>query len=163
MSQRERKPTRREIINGERDENFIERRMRAFADRSRDPGDATTWAIVLGALMCTGLIFCYAVAEQPLLAFAAFVLTLVWSTVVSRFGRVNVLSVLWGSSAADSRHEPDHQVIFRANAALVAIALAALLVDAVSGWHFMWYGNALLIVVVSYLILAYRVWIAPIR
>lgn len=88
MKPPDKRPTRREILNGERDENFIERRMRAFAERSRDPGDATTWAIVLGALMCTGLIFCYAAAEQPMMAFAAFVLTIVWMGVVSRFGRV---------------------------------------------------------------------------
>ena len=137
--------------------------MRAFADRSRDPGDATTWAIVLGALICTGLIFCYAVAEQPLMAFGAFVLTFVWIGIVSRFGRVNVFSVLWGASATDSRHDPNHLVIFRANAVLVVIALAALLIEVIAGWDFMWYGIAILVVVAAYIILAYKVWIAPIR
>ena len=162
MSTPERKPTRREIINGERDENFIERRMRAFAERSRDPGDATTWAIVLGALMCTGLIFCYAVAAQPLMAFGAFLLTIAWVGVVSRFGRVNVFAVLWGASTADSRQEPNHTVIFRANALLVAISVIAVAIDAATGFDFMWYGVALLIAVIACVILAYRVWIAPI-
>lgn len=162
MSMQGRKPTGREIVRGEHDESFIERRMRAFAERSRDPGDATTWAIVLGALMCTGLIFCYAVARQPLMALASFLLTFVWIGVVSRFGRVNVFAVLWGASAADSRIEPDYSVIFRANAVLVAISLLAILVDAVTGWDFMWYSVALLAVVVAYVILAWKVWIAPI-
>jgi hypothetical protein len=112
--------------------------------------------------MCTGLIFCYAAAEQPLMALGAFVLTIVWIGVVSRFGRVNVLAVLWGSSAADSRQEPDHLVIFRANAVLVAISLVGVIVDAVTGWDFMWYGVVLMAAVLAYGILAYKVWIAPI-
>ena len=58
-------PTRREYTEGEQNESLISRRARAFADRSRDPGDATTWAVVLGSLMFTLLMFCLAVSGHP--------------------------------------------------------------------------------------------------
>lgn len=143
----------REYTEGEQHQSFIGRRMDAFADRSREPGDATTWAIVLGSLICTLLVICYAVAGQPVVAFISLLLTLAWVSIVSRIGRVNVASILWGSSTNDLDKPPNHTFIFQATTLLALISLAAVVVDAIRGWNFSWYGLILLVVVSIYLVI----------
>lgn len=163
MSNTGREPSRREYTESEQDQSFIGRRMKAFADRSREPGDATTWAVVLGALMSTLLMICFAVAGHSMLALTSFGLAAVWVFVVSHFGRVNVFSVLWGAATTDSTTEPEHLVIYRATAVLSAISIIAVLIDAATGWGFTWYGVALIAVVIAYIGVVYHPWIASIR
>lgn len=163
MSMQGKKPSGREIVRGENDENFIQRRARAFTDRSREPGDATTWAVVLGALMCTLLMICFSVGGHARLALLAAALTAIWIFVVSRYGRVNVFSILWGAATTDSGISPNHQVIFRATTALAAIAAAAIVIDAVTGWGFTWYSVVLGATILIYLGVAFRAGYVPSR
>lgn len=154
---------RREYTEREQHQSFIGRRMQAFADRSRDPGDAATWTVVLGALICTLLMICYSVAGQSRVALGAFILSGVWILVVSRFGKVNVASILWGSATTDSDTPPVHLVIFQSTAVLALISLIAVIVDAFNGWGFGWYGFALLATVAVYLVIYIRAWVQPAR
>ena len=163
MSTPGKKPARREYTEGEQSESLISRRARAFADRSRDPGDATTWAVVLGAVMCTLLMICLAVGGRPRLAMASVAVTLVWIAVVSRYGRVNIAGVLWGAATTDAETPPEHLVVFRSTAALAAVSLVAVGVDVGTGWSFRWYGVALLAAIVTFLGISYRTWIASAR
>ncbi len=163
MSTPGKKPAPREYTEGERSDSLITRRARAFADRSRDPGDATTWAVVLGAVMCTLLMICLAVGGRPRLALASVAVTLVWIFVVSRYGRVNIAGVLWGAATTDAETPPDHLVVFRATAALAFVSLIAVAVDAVTGWSFGWYSVAMLAAILTFLGISYRTWIAPAR
>lgn len=158
MSTRNPNEPRREYTEGEQQRSFIGRRMDAFADRSREPGDAATWAVVLGALMWTLLVISYSVARQPLMAVVMFVLTLVWVIVMSRFGNVNVFSILWGAATTDASTPPNGPVIFQASALLAVLSIIAVAVDAVTGWDFGWYGIVLLITAGAYVAVYARTW-----
>lgn len=162
MSKLENEP-RREYTEGERQESFIGRRMDAFADRSREPGDGATWAVVLGALMCTLLMICYSVAGQPMVALGMLTLFAVWVMIMSRLGRVNVLSILWGSATTDADVPPNDVVVFQSTVLLALISLGAILLDAFTGWDFGWYGFILLAIVAIYLVIYLRTWILPTR
>lgn len=162
MSRQNNEP-RREYTEGERQESFIGRRLDAFADRSREPGDGATWAVVLGALMFTLLLICYSVAGQSMIAFIVFLFFIVWVIVMRQFGNVNVASILWGSSTSDADTPPVDVVVFQSTVALALISLGAVIVDAIRGWGFGWYGFALVAVVVVYLAIYLRVWIQPTR
>lgn len=163
MSASGKKPTQREYTEGEQSDSLISRRARAFADRSRDPGDATTWAVVLGAVICTLLMFCFAAGGHPRLAMASVAVTVMWIFVVSRYGRVNVAAVLWGAATTDTETPPEHLVVFRATAALAAVSLLAIIIDALTGWSFRWYSVGLLAAILAFLGVSYRTWIAPAR
>lgn len=151
-----------EYTEREQHRSLIGRRMEAFASRSREPGDATTWEIVLASLMGTLLIICYSVADRPMLALVAFGLLLIWMVYCGIVGRVNVFSVLWGSSTTESHVHPDHLAIFRSSAVVALFTILSLVVDAVTGWGFGYYGIALVLIVIIYIIVVYRTWIAPI-
>lgn len=163
MSTPGKKPMRREYTESEQGESLIGRRARAFADRSRDPGDATTWAVVLGAVISTLLMFCFAAGDHPRLALASVAITVVWMFVVSRYGRVNVAAVLWGAATTDASTPPEHLVVFRATAAVAAVSLLAVIVDAATGWSFRWYSLALLAAIIAFVGVSYRTWISPAR
>lgn len=156
MSTQGQKPSNREIVRGESDESFIHRRARAFADRSREPGDATTWAVVLGALICTLLMVCLSVGDRPGLAIVAFFVTVAWIVYVSHFGHVNVFSVLWGAATTDHGRQPDHLAVFRATTILAIGAAIAVVLDAVTGWSFGWYGLVLAATILAYIIMLIR-------
>ncbi len=163
MSTPGKKPARREYTESEQSESLIARRARAFADRSRDPGDATTWAVVLGAVICTLLMFCLAVGGYPRLALASVGVTVAWIFVVSRYGHVHIASVLWGAATTDTDTPPEHVVVFRSTAAVAALSLLAVIVDAIIGWSFGWYGLGLLATIIAFVGVSYRTWIAPVR
>lgn len=151
-----------EYTEGERTHNLIGRRMEAFASRSREPGDATTWEVVLSALMCTLLIVSFSVADRPLFALLALVLFGIWAGYTGAVGKVNVFSVLWGSSTTDENVNPNHIAILRSTAIIALVSIAAIVVDAFTGWGFGYYGFVLLLVVIVYLIVVIRTWIIPI-
>ena len=152
------KDSRREYTETEQSHSFIARRIEAFADRSREPGDAVTWAVVLGALICTLLMICYAVADQPRIALVAGLVTIIWIIVVSRYGRVNVAAILWGGSTSDASTPPHAPIIFLATNILAIAAAVSVIVDAATGLHFGWYGAALAVAVVTHGIIAVRSW-----
>lgn len=162
MSSKQQDP-RREMSQAEQHEGFIGRRMRAFGERSREPGDAATWAVVLGAFMWTLLIVCLSVAEHLLLASISFAFTLVWVVLMGRFGKVNVASILWGSATTDTDKPPVEGVVFQLTLAVALISLIAVVVDALSGWDFGWYGVALIITVAVYLVIYLQSWLQPVR
>lgn len=153
----------REISDSEQRESFIGRRMRAFGERSRDPGDAATWAVVLGSFMWTLLIVCLSVAEHLLLAFIAFVLTFVWVIIMGRFGKVNVASILWGSATTDADNPPVEVVVFQSTLVVALISLIAVIVDALTGWDFGWYGLALVVTIAVYIVIYIQSWLQPVR
>lgn len=154
---------RRQITDAEQNESLIGRRMRAFADRSRDPGDGPTWAAVLGSLMWTLLIICFSVSDRSLFAFVTLILMLIWVGIMAQFGKVNVTSVLWGSATSDYDRVPVEVVVFQSTLAVALISLIAIAVDAVSGWGFGWYGIALLATIALYLVVYLRSWAQPVR
>lgn len=151
-----------EYTEGEQQHSLIGRRMEAFANRSRQPGDATTWEIVLAALMCTLLIVCYSVADRPLFALGTLIILLAWITYTFVVGKVNVFSVLWGSSTTDAHLNPNHMAILRSTALIAIVSLVSVIVDAATGWGFGYYGIALLLVIIFYVGVVYRTWIAPV-
>lgn len=142
---------RPELSEQEKRESFLVRRMRAFEDRSREPGDGATWAVVLGAFMFTLLIICLSVAEQAFFAFIVFVIALVWVAIMGQFGKVNVASVLWGSATTDADKPPVDAVVFRSTLAVALISLIAMIVDVINGWGFGWYGVVLAVSIAVYL------------
>lgn len=150
-----------EYTEGEQNQSLIARRMEAFASRSREPGDATTWEIVLAALMCTLLVVCYSVADRPMFALGTLIILLVWIGYTFVVGRVNVFSVLWGSSTTEAHLHPDHLAIFRSTAIIATLSLLAVVIDAFTGWGFGYYGLALIIVIILYIAVVYRTWLAP--
>lgn len=161
MSSRRPEEPKREYTAGEQQQGFLQRRYTAFADRSRDPGDALTWAIVLGAFVGTLLIVCFAIADQARLALLAFVIVLLWAVGVSYWGRVNVASILWGSSATEHNHTPRPVFIFLPTLVLVLVALIAVFVDAATGRDFSWYGLVLGAAAIGYLVLYLRTTLRP--
>lgn len=154
---------RHEYTEGEQQQSFIGRRMDAFASRTREPGDAATWATVLGALLFALLIVCYSVAELPLMALFVLGLMAIWIGVMGRFGHVNVFSILWGSATTDAVILPNEFVVAQSTAVVAAVAVIAMVVDALRGWDFGWYGYALLVAVIGYLVLYIRAWVLPVR
>lgn len=153
----------RKYTDIEHNEGLLGRRMRAFAERSREPGDGATWAVVLGSFMWTLLIICFSVASQPLLALVTFGFSLVWIIIMARFGRVNVASILWGSATTDLEKPPVDAVVFQSTLAVALISLVSVVIDAVRGWNFGWYGFALVVTVSVYIIVYIRTWIQPAR
>lgn len=154
---------RREISESEQSEGLIGRRLRAFGERSREPGDGATWAVVLGSFMWTLLIISLSVGQHALLAFAAFVLTFVWIFIMGQFGKVNVASILWGSATTDAKKPPVDVVVFQSTLAVALISLIAVVVDAVRGWDFGWYGVVLVVTVAVYLVVYMQSWLQPVR
>ena len=150
-----------EYTEAEQQKSLISRRIEAFESRSREPGDAATWVTVLGALICTLLMVCYSVADYPLMALASFGLTVVWFAVMGRMAGVNVFSILWGSATSDAKNPPNEFWVFQSTAVLAIFAMLALIVDAFMGWNFTWYGVALFVLVVAFVILYLRSWILP--
>lgn len=153
----------REYTPLEQNEGFIGRRIRAFGERTRDPGDGTTWAVVLGSLMWTLLVVCYSVARQPLLALGCLLLAIAWVIFLSRFGKVNVVSVLWGSSTTDFNRVPVEVVVYQSTLVVALISLVSVLVDALRGWEFGWYSIPLLATVFVFVIVYIRAWLQPVR
>lgn len=153
----------REYTEQEQQQSFIGRRMDAFAGRSREPGDAATWATVLGALMCTLLMICYSVADQPLVALGVAGLTAIWIFVMARFGGVNVFSILWGSAATDAKYPANEFYVFQSTVVVALFSLVALVVSAFTGWGFGWYGYALLAVTAIFVVIYLQSWIQPVR
>lgn len=162
MSKKQPEPNRNYTDREERD-GLLTRRYRAFADRSREPGDAATWAVVLGSFMWTVLIVCLSVAEHLLFAAISFVLTFVWVGVMTRFGKVNVPSILWGSATSDADKPANEPVVFHSTLVVALISLIAVIADAVSGWDFGWYGFALIVVIAVYLVIYLQTWLQPVR
>lgn len=162
MNKKQEEP-RRELSDTDKHEGLLGRRLRAFGERSRDPGDGATWAVVLGSFMWTVLIVCLSVAEQLLFAFIAFVLMLVWVGIMGQFGKVNVASILWGSATTDSDKPPVEIVVFQSTLVVALISLLAVIVDAVRGWNFGWYGLVLIVTIVVYLVVYLQSWIQPAR
>jgi len=151
-----------EYTEGEQQRSLISRRIEAFESRSRQPGDAATWVVVLGALMCTLLMVCYSVAGLPLMALAVFGITIIWFGIMGRLGRVNVFSILWGAATTDAKTPPNEFVVFQSTAAISLISLVAMVVDAFRGWDFTWYGYALLLTTIVFLVVYVRSWILPV-
>lgn len=162
MNRKQEEP-RREISESEQSEGLIARRLRAFGDRSREPGDGATWAVVLGSFMWTLLIICLSVSQHALLAFGAFVLTFVWIFIMGQFGKVNVASILWGSATTDADKPPVDAVVFQSTLAVALISLIAVVADALSGWDFGWYGVVLIVTVVVYVVIYIQSWLQPVR
>lgn len=154
---------RPELTEAERRESFLGRRMRAFEDRSREPGDGATWAVVLGAFMLTLLIVCLSIADQTFLAFIVFVLALVWVVVMAQFGKVNVASVLWGSTTTNAEKPPVEVVVFQSTLAVALISLIAVIIDVATGWAFSWYGVVLLVTIAIYLVIYIQSWLQSAR
>ena len=154
---------KREYTPLEQNEGFIGRRIRAFGERSRDPGDGATWAVVLGSFMWTLLVVCYSVSGQPLIALACLVLTLVWVGLMSRFGKVNVISVLWGSATTDFDRVPNQAVVFQSTLLVALISLISVAIDAIRGMAFSWYGYVLLASALVYFVVYIRSWSQPVR
>lgn len=148
----------REYTEAEQQQSFLNRRYRAFADRSREPGDTITWAVVLGALICSLLIVCVAVADLRNLVLLALLSTALWVTVVSYFGRVNVTAILWGASASDSERAPNPVFVYFPTLALAIIGLISTVIDAGTGWDFGWFGLALGIASLCYCVMFARSW-----
>lgn len=146
----QRKPER-EFTDAERQRNFIQRRYQAFGDRSRDPGDAVTWAVVLGAFICALLIVCVSVADMLDLVLLPLVVTAIWIFVVSYLGRVNIAAILWGASASDSPRVPNALFVMLPTLVVALIGLVAVIIDALTGWDFRWYGVVLAGVCLVYL------------
>ncbi|MCA9833974.1 MAG: hypothetical protein KC435_08520 [Thermomicrobiales bacterium] len=156
MSKQRPDEPKREYTPGEQQQSFIQRRYTAFADRSRDPGDALTWAIVLGAFIGTLLLVCFAVAGQARYALVSSGVFLLWVVVVSYWGRVNVASILWGSSTADSNRPPNPVYVYHPTFALVLFALICAALDVANGRGFGWYGVVLIFAAIAYLALYLR-------
>lgn len=155
--------TNRNYTDREERESVLVRRYRAFADRSREPGDAATWAAVLGSFMWTMLIICLSVGEHLLSAFITFVLTFVWVWIMFRFGKVNVASILWGSATTDADKPPVEPVVFQSTLVVALISLIAVVEDAISGWDFGWFGVILTVTIIVYLVIYIRAWLQPVR
>lgn len=149
----------REYTEAEQQQSFLNRRYQAFADRSRDPGDAVTWAVVLGALICSLLIVCVAVADLRNLVLLTLFTTVLWVTVVSYFGRVNVAAILWGDSTSDSQRAPNPAFVHFPTLALAIVCLVAVVIDAITGWDFGWFGLALGIASFCYCVVFARSWL----
>ncbi|MCO5224718.1 MAG: hypothetical protein M9953_05225 [Thermomicrobiales bacterium] len=148
----------REYTGAEQQQSFLKRRYQAFADRSRDPGDVLTWAVVLGALICSLLIVCVAVADLRNLVLPTLFAIVLWVIVVSRFGRVNVAAILWGASTADSERVPNPAFVYFPTLALAIVCLVAVVIDAGTGWGFGWFGLALGIASFCYCVMFARSW-----
>lgn len=146
-----------------KEEGFLGRRMRMFEERSRDPGDGTTWSAVLGALIFTLLIVCYSIADQPMMALVSLVLMFVWIGVMARFGQVNVASVLWGSSTTDFNRNPNPFVVYQSTFVVAIFGTIAMAVNAFQGWTFSWYGFALLATTAVFLVVYMRGWVQHTR
>lgn len=153
----------REYTQGEQVGGLLSRRFRAFTTRSREPGDAATWAVVLGSFMWTMLIICLSVAEHLLTALIMFVLTFVWIGIMSRFGKVNVAAILWGSATTDADRDPVEPVVFQSTLVVALISLVAVVDDAIRGWDFGWFGVVLTITVIVYLAIYVQAWLQPTR
>lgn len=160
---RKREEPRPELSEEEKREGLLSRRIRAFEERSRDPGDGATWAVVLGAFMFTLLILCLSVADQTFFAFIVFVLTLVWVVIMGQFGKVNVASVLWGSSTTDADKPPVDAVVFQSTLAVALFSLIVTVVDVFNGWRFGWYGVVLAVTIAIYLVIYIQAWLQPAR
>lgn len=154
---------KREFTPQEQNEGFIGRRIRAFGERSRDPGDGATWAVVLASFMWTLLVVCYSVSRQPLIALACLVLAITWVILMSQFGKVNVLSVLWGSATTDFDRVPNQAVVFQSTLVVALISLISVVVDATRGMAFGWYGYLLLATVLVYIVIYIRSWLQPVK
>ena len=154
---------KREYTQAEQNESFIGRRVRAFGDRSREPGDGATWAVVLGSLMWTLLIICFSVAGQPRIAFFTLLFMLAWVVVMGRFGKVNVASILWGSATSDADKPPVEVVVFQSTMAVALISLIVTVIDAASGWNFGIYGIALLATIATFFVVYLRTWLQSMR
>lgn len=148
----------REYTDAERQWGFLQRRYQAFADRSREPGDVITWAVVLGALICSLLIVCVSVASMRDLLLVPVLITAVWVFVVSYFGRVNITAILWGASTSDSQRVPNAMFVMLPTLALAMIGLVSVVIDAGTGWDFRWFGLALGIASLCYCVLFARSW-----
>ena len=135
-----------EYTDADQRQSFLQRRFEAFADRTRDPGDALTWSVVLGSLVGTLLVICFAVAGRTTLVLLPLAIFIVWIIVVSVWGRVNVAAILWGAAAQESRRGPNTAFILWPTVALAAFALVCVAIDAVTGWGFRWYGTGLTVV-----------------
>ncbi len=160
MSKKPEEP-RRDYTESEKNEGFISRRMRAFAERSREPGDGATWAVVLGSFMWTVLIICLSVAEMFLFAAVGFVLALVWVAIMAQFGKVNVAAILWGSATTDADKPPVDVVVFQSTLVVALISLLAVIVDAIRGWNFGGYGVVLVVTIAIYIVVYIQSWLQP--
>lgn len=149
-------PPRRDYTNAEQSQSLVGRRARAFADRSREPGDSATWAIVLGALMCALLLICFSVSRATDYIWIPLLISFAWFVVVGRMGKVNIFSILWGSATTDRTTPPNDFWILQPTAALAAISLVIALVDLVRGWDYRWYGLALVLAALWFLNLYLR-------
>ena len=113
--------------------------------------------------MWTFLIICLSVSQHALLAFIAFVMTLVWVIIMGQFGKVNVAAILWGSATTDADRPPVDVVVFQSTLVVALISLIAVVVDAVRGWDFGWYGVILLVTVAVYLVIYIQAWLQSAR
>lgn len=150
-----------EYTEAEQQKSLISRRIEAFESRSREPGDAATWAIVLGSLMSTLLIVCYSVSDVPIMALVAFGMLAIWIVLMARFAGVNVFSILWGSATTDTKNPPNELYIFQSTIVIAGLSFLAMIVDAFTGWDFTWYGVALFIVTTAFVVLYVRSWLMP--
>lgn len=159
MSRTNSSEPKRDLTPAEQRESFLVRRLAAFAERSRDPGDAATWAVVLGALMCALLIICFAVSGRTdAVLLIPVVASLLWGVVVQFWGRVNIAAILWGSSTTDSQHSPHLQFIFLPTLILTTVSFVCVVVDAFTGWGFRWFGLALIATGIWFLMICLRAW-----
>lgn len=158
---KQRNNDKREYTEAEQSSGLVGRRLQAFAERSREPGNAVTWAIVLGALICTLLVISYSVAGQPVAALGSAAVSMIWMAVVTKYGQVNIASILWGSDVSDFSSPPVESAIFQTTTVLTLIALGGIIVSAFTGFGFGWYGVAMLVAVVTYLVIYIRAWILP--
>lgn len=140
---------------------FLARRVRAFADRSRQPGDAVTWAVVLGSMVGVLMLICFSVAGDTRYILYPLALFIAWYAVVSIKGRVNITSILWGSAATDSKIPADPFWVHQPTIILTIAGAIACIADAVTGWDYRWFGLALAIACVSYVMLYVRSVLQP--
>lgn len=138
-------------------EGFVRRRIEAFENRSRQPGDAATWGVVLGAFIGIMMLVSFSIGRETrhiLIPLAAVVL---WWIVVSKYGRVNITSILWGSATTDQKHPPEEKWIHLPTILMTLFATGSLIRNAIMGYTYSWAGIVLLVACVVYAVIYARI------
>lgn len=150
-------PSRGDLTGQEERRGFLERRVKAFEDRSRKAGDGTTWAVVLGAFIGVALLMSYSIGRETSWILLPLGVFIAWFIVVSSMGKVNITSILWGSATSDQRTPPNGFWIFQPTALLAGFAMASILRNAITGYTYGWAGLILLAACLAYFVIYLRV------
>lgn len=125
-------------------------------------GNLTTWSVIIGVLLCVILFLGAAYAENALVGFLVLVMLLIYTFVLSVFGRINVVQILWGHAADEEDPGVNTQAILMVTAAVAVMTLGALFYDLVSDGDWGWYSWLAGLLAAGYLASAGRHrWNAP--